>query len=491
MSKPVRPRTASPPRPVGDRIPILRAMLNPKSVALIGATEATSSVGRTLMENLRCFGGSLFPVNSKRTSVLGIKAFPRIADVPGPVDLAIIATPAIAVPDVVSECAEAGVKGAVIISAGFRECGAVGAQLEEAILARRGGMRLIGPNCLGVMIPRQGLNATFAKTMALPGTVAFISQSGSLCTSILDWSLREKVGFSAFLSVGSMLDVGWGDLIFHLADDLDTRSILIYMESIGDARSFLSAAREVALRKPVIVIKVGRTEAAAHAVASHTGTLTGSDDVLEAAFRRIGVLRVNTMSDLFNMAAVLSRQPRPQGPRLAIVTNAGGPGVLATDMLVGEGGEIARLSEESFRKLDEVLPAHWSRSNPVDVLGDAKADRFAKAVEIVSSDANIDGVLVILTPRPMTNAAAVAKELQKFNKLPGKPILASWMGADEVADGEAILNASGIPTFQYPDIAARIFCYMWRYTHNLQALYETPALTAGPAANAAHHRRLA
>jgi len=340
-----------------------------------------------------------------------------------------------------------------------------------------------------VMIPRQRLNATFAKKMALPGNVAFISQSGALCTSVLDWSLREKVGFSAFLSVGSMLDVGWGDLIFHLADDLDTRCILIYMESIGDARAFLSAAREVALSKPIIVIKVGRTEAAAHAVASHTGTLTGSDDVLEAAFRRIGVLRVGTISDLFNMAEVLSRQPRPQGPRLAIVTNAGGPGVLATDMLVGEGGEIARLSEESFRKLDEVLPAHWSRSNPVDVLGDAKPDRFAKAVEIVSGDSNNNGVLVILTPQAMTDAAAVAKELQKFKKLPGKPILASWMGADEIADGEAILNASGIPTFQYPDIAARTFCYMWRYTRNLQALYETPALTAGPAGNAVNHRR--
>jgi acetyltransferase len=489
MSMPVPLHAAIPPRPIGDRRPILRAMLNPKSVAVIGATENLQSVGGTLMQNLKSFTGDLYPVNAKRRSVLGLKAFPRIGEVPAPVDLAVIATPAIAVPDVVSECAEAGVKGAVIISAGFRECGAVGVQLEEAILARRGGMRLIGPNCLGVMIPGQRLNATFAKTMALPGNVAFISQSGALCASVLDWSLREKVGFSAFLSVGSMLDVGWGDLIFYLADDLDTRSILIYMESIGDARAFLSAAREVALRKTIIVIKVGRTEAAAHAVASHTGTLAGSDAVLEAALRRIGVLRVSTISDLFNMAEVLSRQPRPQGPRLAIVTNAGGPGVLATDMLVSEGGEIARLSEESFRKLDEVLPAHWSRGNPVDVLGDAKADRFAKAVEIVSGDSNIDGVLVILTPQAMTDAAAVAKELQKFKKLPGKPILASWMGADEVADGVGILNASGIPTFQYPDIAARIFCYMWRYSRNLQTLYETPALTAGPAANAANHRR--
>src|SRR6201993_215133 len=403
MSKPAPLPTVS-PKPVGDRTPIVRAMLNPKSVAVIGATENSQSVVRTLMENLMSFIGRLYPVNPKRRSVLGLKAFPCIGEVPAPVDLAVIAIPAIAVPDVVSECAEAGVKGAVIISDGFRECGAAGVQLENAILAGRGKMRLIGPNCLGVMIPGQRLNATFAKTMALPGNVAFISQSGALCTSVLDWSLREKVGFSAFLSVGSMLDVGWGDLIYYLADDPDTRSILIYMESIGDARAFLSAAREVALRKPIIVIKVGRSEAAAHAIACHTGTLAGSDDVLKAAFRRIGVLRVGTISDLFNMAEVLSRQPRPQGPRLAIVTNAGGPGVLATDMLVGEGGEIARLSEESFRKLNEVLPAHWSRSNPVDILGDAKADRFSKAVEIVSSDSDNDGVLVILTPQAMTDA---------------------------------------------------------------------------------------
>ncbi len=489
MDRLAPPRATSHPRPVGDRRPILRAMLNPKSVAVIGATENPQSVERTLMENLKSFRGRVYPINPKRTGVLGLKAFSRIGDVPGPVDLALIATPAIAVSDVVGECADAGVKGAVIISAGFRECGAMGLQLEEAILARRGKMRLIGPNCLGVMIPQQGLNATCARTMALPGNVAFISQSGALCTAVLDWSLREKVGFSAFLSIGSMLDVGWGDLIFHLADDLDTRSILIYMESIGDARSFLSAAREVALRKPIIIIKVGRTEAAARAVASHTGTITGSDDVIDAAFRRIGVLRVDTVSDLFDMAEVLSKQPRPKGPRLAIVTNAGGPGVLATDMLVSEGGEIARLSEEAFRKLDAILPTHWSRNNPIDVLGDAKADRFAKAVEIVSSDDHNDGVLVILTPQTMTDATAVAKELQIFNKLPGKPILASWMGAEEVAAGKAILNASGIPTFQYPDVAARTFCNMWRYTHDLQSLYETPALTAGPSAMAASHAR--
>jgi acetyltransferase len=484
MSNPATQKSKSIGMALVDRRPILRAMFNPRAIAIIGATEAPNSVGRTLMENLLSSGRALYPINLKRSSVLGVKAFPNIADVPDAVDLAIIATPAITVPDVISECAAADVTGAVIISAGFRETGSAGKELEKAILARRGRMRLIGPNCLGVMIPSAGLNATFAKKMAVPGNVAFISQSGALGTAILDWSLRERVGFSAFLSTGSMLDVGWGDLIYYLADDPSTRSILIYMESMGDARSFLSAAREVALRKPIIIIKAGTTEAAARAVASHTGTLTGNDAVLNAAFRRAGVLRVNTIADLFDMAEVLSKQPRPKGPRLAVITNAGGPGVLATDMLVSEGGEIAQLSEESFRKLDEFLPSQWSRNNPVDLLGDATADRFVKAVEIVSADSSNDGILVIVTPQAMTDATAIAKGLSAFNKLPGKPILASWMGASEVAEGEAILNASAIPTFEYPDTAARTFCYMWRYSDNLRALYETPALTAAFTDNA-------
>jgi acetyltransferase len=443
-----------------DRRPILRAMLNPQAIALIGATEAPNSVGRTLMENLLSFGRPLYPINPKRSSVLGVKAFPNIADVPAEVDLAIIATPAITVPDVIGECASAGATGAVIISGGFREAGSTGQELERAILTQRGRMRLIGPNCLGLMIPSAGLNASFAKKMALDGNVAFISQSGALGTAILDWSLREQVGFSAFLSTGSMLDVGWGDLIYYLADDINTRSILIYMESIGDARSFLSAAREVALRKPIIVIKAGSTEAAAKAVASHTGTLTGNDAVFSAALRRVGVLRVNTIADLFDMAEVLSKQPRPKGPRLGVITNAGGPGVLATDMLINEGGDIAQLSEESFGKLNELLPGHWSRNNPVDVLGDATTDRFVQAVEIMSADPRNDGILVIVTPQAMTDATAIAQGLRAFKKIPGKPILASWMGASEVAEGVAILNACAIPTFEYPDTAARSFCYM-------------------------------
>ena len=301
--------------------PPLSVFFSPRTVAVLGANETMGSMGRTVLWNLftNPFGGTVFPVTPERPSVLGIKAYPTIASVPERVDLAVFATPPETVPGLIAECVDAGVKGAIILSAGFKETGQAGLQLEEDVLrnARRGKLRIIGPNCLGVMSPATGLNATFAGGMARPGNVAFISQSGALCTAVLDWSLREMVGFSSFVSIGSMLDVGWGDLIDYLGDDQRTRSIVIYMESIGDARSFLSAAREVALNKPIIVIKAGRTDAAAKAAASHTGSLTGSDEVLDAAFRRGGVLRVNNLSDLFNMAEVLAKQPRPKGPRLA------------------------------------------------------------------------------------------------------------------------------------------------------------------------------
>lgn len=460
--------------------PLLNRMFLPKTLALIGATETLGSVGRTIMENIcaQSFGGVLYPVNPKRESVLGVKTYPNVRAIPEVVDLAVIVTPAEAVPDIVKECAECGVKGAVIISAGFKETGTLGIELERQILANAGNMRLIGPNCLGVMFPHSGLNATFAADMARPGSVAFISQSGALCTAILDWSFSQNVGFSAFISVGSMLDVDWGDLIDYLGDDPYTKSIVVYMESIGDARSFLSAAREVALSKPVIVIKVGRTAEAAQAAASHTGSLTGSDEVLDAAFQRVGVLRVNSIAELFDMAEVLGKQPRPSGPRLAIVTNAGGPGALATDMLVSSGGQIAELSPETFQELNQLLPAHWSRNNPVDLLGDANPERYAKALEIVSKDPNNDGILVILTPQAMTECADTARSLQPFAKLNGKPLLASWMGGMEVAEGRKILHGLNIPTFNYPDTAARAFSYMWRYSNNLRSLYETPALAA-------------
>ncbi|WP_169975044.1 bifunctional acetate--CoA ligase family protein/GNAT family N-acetyltransferase [Tautonia rosea] len=453
----------------------------PKTVAVIGATEAAGSVGRTILWNLLSspFGGTVYPVNPKRPNVLGVKAYPRVSELPEPVDLAVIVTPASTVPGIIGECVEAGVKGAIIISAGFKEVGPQGAELERQVLdqARRGKMRIIGPNCLGVMNPMTGLNATFAGAMARPGNVGFLSQSGALCTAVLDWSFQEQVGFSAFLSIGSMVDVGWGDLIDYLGDDPRTRSIVIYMESIGDARKFLSAAREVALTKPIIVIKAGRTSAAAAAAASHTGSLTGSDEVLDAAFRRSGVLRVNSIAEIFNISEVLAKQPRPRGPRLAILTNAGGPGVLATDALIQNGGELATLSAETIAELNEFLPGAWSRGNPVDILGDAGPERYAKAVEVVSRDSNSDGLLVVLTPQAMTDPTRTADHLKVAAKKGAKPMLASWMGGTHVAAGVDILNRADIPTFTYPDTAARAFAAMWRHSDALRGIYQTPTET--------------
>ncbi len=462
----------------------LRAIFAPKSVAVIGATESAGRVGRTVLWNLisNPFGGTVYPVNKQHHHVLGIKAYPSVGSIPEQVDLAVIVTPALTVPGIVGECVTAGVKGAIIISAGFKEAGAAGVELERQIVEQaRGRMRLIGPNCLGVMRPRTHLNATFASAMARPGTVGFISQSGALLTAVLDWSFRENVGFSACVSVGSMLDVDWGDLINFLGDDPHTHSIMIYMESIGDARSFISAAREVALTKPIIVIKAGRTAAAARAAASHTGALAGSDDVLDAVFRRCGVLRVSSISDLFHMAEVLAKQPRPSGPRLTIVTNAGGPGVLATDTLIALGGELAELSTESIAALDQVLPPHWSHGNPIDILGDADPERYAQALAIAVKDPSSDGLLVALTPQAMTDPTETARRLSAFAVSRGKPVLASWMGGKDVVAGEAILNQANIPTFGYPDTAARIFTLMWRYAYNLRGLYETPTLVAAAA----------
>jgi acetyltransferase len=459
----------------------LDAIFKPKSVAVIGASERPGSIGRAVLWSLISspFGGMVFPVSDKRASVLGIKAYRKVSEIPENVDLAVIATPAATVPDVIQQCIDDGVGGCIVISAGFKEHGKAGEQLERQISAviRGSGLRVIGPNCLGVMNPVSGLNATFAPNIARPGNVAFISQSGALCTAILDWCQKELVGFSAFVSVGSMLDVGWGDLIDYLGNDPHTQSIVIYMESIGDARTFLSAAREVSLTKPIIIIKAGRTEAAAQAAASHTGTLTGSDDVLDAAFRRCGVLRVSTIAELFYMAQVLAKQPRPQGPHLAIVTNAGGPGVLAADSVISNGGKLAQLSSETLDTLNQMLPPHWSHGNPVDILGDALPERYAKVFAAVANDPRVEGVLAIICPQGMSDPTQTAELLKSHAHTTGKPILASWMGGPEVVAGAEILTRAGIPTFPFPDTAAKLFDYMWRYSDNLRGLYETPTLS--------------
>jgi acetyltransferase len=460
----------------------LGAFFKPRAVAVVGATDKAGSVGRTILTNLIAspFGGTVYPVNPKRRSVLGIAAVRDVASIPEPVDLAVVITPPPSVPDIVAECGRAGVPAIIVISAGFKEVGEEGARLERAAVeeARRHGMRLIGPNCLGVMSPVSGLNATFAAAMAPRGRVAFVSQSGALVTAVLDWALRERVGFSSIVSLGSMADVGWGDLIDHLGNDRETDAIVMYMETVGDARSFLSAAREVALTKPIIVMKPGRTDEAARAAASHTGSLAGSDEVLDAAFRRAGVLRAERISDLFYLAEVLGKQPRPRGPNLTVVSNAGGPGVMATDALITGGARLTQLTEQTVRALDAVLPPTWSRANPVDIIGDAPPERYAAALEIAARDPGSDGLLVILTPQAMTDPTRTAQQLVPFASSTGKPVMASWMGGLDVEAGATILRESGIATFPFPDSAARMFTELWTWQQDLQALYETPSLPA-------------
>ena len=467
----------------------LRSIFAPRSIALVGATERVGSVGRTTLLNLQAagFAGGLFPINPHRPEVLGLKAYPQLSALPQKPDLVVVITPAHTVPQVIQECADLGVPGAVVISAGFKERGAEGLALEQQIaeIAARGNVRIVGPNCVGVMNPHCKLNATFAHDMALPGNVAFLSQSGALCTAILDWSLNERVGFSSFVSVGSMVDVGWGDLISYFGEDLNTESILIYMESVGDAAKFISAAREVALKKPIIVIKAGRTAAAAKAAASHTGALAGSDAVLDAAFLRCGVLRVDSIADLFHMAEVLAKQPRPTGKRLAIVTNAGGPGVLATDSLIAGGGGLASLGGSSLQELDSFLPPHWSHGNPIDVLGDADAERYRQAFSVALRDPQVDALLAIMSPQGMTEPKRIAEALLASSSAAhGKPVFASLMGAVIVHEADRLLNEAGIPTFSFPDAAARAFNYMWQYSANLNALYETPSLAQAESADA-------
>lgn len=461
----------------------LDAVFNPNAVALIGATDRVGAVGQTILKNLTdtSFGGQVIPINPKKDEIMGLKAYKKIGDVPQHVDLAIICIPAKFVLGTVIECGQAGVRALIIISAGFKEIGPEGAKMENDIIAecKKYHMRCIGPNCLGLMRPPTGLNASFAASMALKGNVGFISQSGALMCAILDWSLQQGLGYSAFISIGSMADVDFSDLIYYLGDDENTHSILIYMESIGNARAFLSAAREVSLRKPIIVIKPGRSAAAAQAAASHTGSLTGSDDVLTAAFKRAGVVRVNTIEELFYMADVLDKQPKPSGNRLSIITNAGGPGVICTDELVMGGGALTKISDEAMAAYNSFLPAAWSHHNPIDILGDAPPETYANTLKVAGDDANSDGMLVILTPQSVTKPTETAIALSKYAHIPGKPVLAAWMGGSFLDEGRKILRDAGIPAFAYPDAATKIFNYMWEHSSNLQALYEVPTKTTG------------
>ncbi len=442
----------------------LDKMFNPKKIAIIGASEREGSVGYALMSNLvnSEYPGEICPVNNKRDSILGRKTFKSVKDISGQIDLAIIATPAVTVPSIVLECGEAHVSGIVIISSGFSEIGEEGKKLGEQILAtaKKHKMHIIGPNCLGFIRPSLGLNASFAPLMALKGKIAFISQSGALCTAILDWSLINNVGFSHFISIGSMLDVDFSDLIDYLATDPETESIIIYMESIGNAEKFIRAAKALSKKKPIVILKVGRTSAGAQAAKSHTGSIVGDDEVFSAAFEKAGIIRVETIENLFHVARALAMQPIPKGNRMCVVTNAGGPGVIVADALMSSGSHIAELKKATIDKLNTFLPPNWSHSNPVDILGDADPERYAKTLDVCLSDDAADAVLVVLTPQSMTNPTATAKALLAEKNLKKKTIYASWMGGAAVAEGGKILEQGNIPIYSEPEDAIKSFSYI-------------------------------
>jgi len=459
----------------------LDRIFNPKSIAVIGASDEEGSVGYALMKNLTelGFAGRVYPVNIHKKEILGYKAYGNVEQLPETVDLAIVVVPAKTVPDIVEQCGKTGILGVIIISAGFKEIGPEGKALEDKILEikKRYNLRILGPNCLGIIRPSIHLNATFMKQMPTPGKIAFISQSGALGAAILDLAIRENIGFSHFVSVGSMSDVDFGDLIDYLGTDRETRSILMYIEGITEARIFMSAARHFSRTKPIIVVKAGKFSESAKAAVSHTGSLTGEDMVYDAAFKRAGIVRVEEIADLFNAAEVLGMQPLPQGPRLAIITNAGGPGIMATDALISRGGKLAPLNQQTLNTLNGVLPPYWSRGNPIDILGDAREDRYETVITTCLEDENIDSLLIIFTPQAVADASEIAKSVVKIGENRGfskKTVLTSFMGYGEVEEANTLLNQRHIPTYFTPEQAVKTFIHMYQYKRNLELLYETP-----------------
>ncbi len=456
----------------------LDKIFSPKSIAIIGASEKPKSVGEAIIQNLidGDSGVNLYPVNPNYVEIKGLKAFKSLSDIQNDIDLAVIATPIATVPDIAKECVEKGVGGAIVISAGGKETGDEGRKIEEKILkiAYDGGLRIIGPNCLGVLLPRKKINASFAADMPNNGNLAFISQSGAICTSILDLAFKEQIGFSHFVSIGSMIDVDFGDMIDYLGNDPQAKSILLYIESLTNFRKFMSAARAVSRVKPIVVLKSGRSEAGAKAAASHTGAMAGEDAVYDAAFKRTGVVRVDTIQDLFDCAELMSKQPRPTGSRLAIITNGGGPGVMATDAMGKYGLEPEPLDDDILNEFSEVLPAFWSRSNPIDILGDASPERFAKTINICIDSGKFDGLQVVLAPQALTKPGEVARKVTEIMKQKSFPIFAVWIGGRDMAKGIEILNAAGVPTYETPERAVHAFYYMYEYSRNLDLLNEIP-----------------
>jgi len=457
----------------------LDPIFNPQRIALIGVTTNPNSVSGKVLINLVSggFRGVVYPVNADHEAVMGIPCHPDINSLPKVPDLGIICSPADKVVGVVKECGEFGIPGLIIISAGFQEIGDEGKKLEteiRSLIKKYEGMRIIGPNCLGVIVPSLKLNASFAAAMPKAGNIAFISQSGALCTSVLDWAMEGKIGFSQFVSIGNSLDVEFGDLIDYFGEDENTHCIILYIESITNARKFMTAARAFARKKPIIVYKAGRFPESAQVAASHTGAMASEDAVYDAAFQRAGLARVYEIGDIFSVAELIGRNKFPRGPRLGIITNAGGPGVMATDALIASNGVLTELSKETIEKLNENLPDFWSHGNPVDVLGDARAKRVAKATQIVMEDQNTDAVLVILTPQAMTNPNATAKEISTLVNVSNKPILAAWLGGQSMHEADDILVEAGIPSYKTPEQAIRAFMTMVSYSRNLDILYETP-----------------
>lgn len=455
----------------------LDKIFKPENIALIGASEDKGSVGFTLMENLKNRPkGELFPVNPNREETLEVETFSSVTEVSEPVDLAVIATPAQTVPNLVRECGETGIMGLIILSAGFSETGDEGAKLEEEIkkIREEYGMRIIGPNCLGIINPAEFLNASFTDQMPESGEIAFISQSGALASATLDWAISAQFGFSSFVSVGNMVDVDFSDLIDYFGRDPGTGSILMYIEAIEDARNFSSAARGFARTQPIMAVKSGKHKESAEAIASHTGSLAGADEVYNSVFKRFGITRVDTIDDLFSASETLAKQNPPEGPNLAIVTNAGGPGAMATDALMDLDGSLAELSESTIEKLRENIPSTSSLANPIDVTGGADQGQYRKATELCLKDENVDGVLCIYSPVGTLSPTEAAEAISDLKKGTDKPLLACWMGGEKVAKGREILRQGGLSVQPAPEQSVKAYMYLNRYARNLERLLETP-----------------
>ena len=454
-------------------------LFKPASIAIIGASEREDSVSAAIFRNLTCGGysGEIFPVNPKHRRIWSKPAYASVSKIQGPVDLAVIASPISTAPEIISDCVKAETGGAIIISAGGKETGVKGFEVEAAIKKEAAGsnLRIIGPNCLGIIYTQSKLNASFASHMPVSGKMAFVSQSGAICTSILDLSIKENIGFSYFVSLGSMLDIEFGDMIDYLGNDPDVSSIIMYVESLSRFRNFMSAARAVSRIKPIIVLKAGRSMAGAKAAASHTGSLTGEDAVYDAAFKRAGIVRVKTFEELFDCAELLAKQPRPSNSGLVIITNAGGPGVMAVDALSDYGVAPIKLSRETIEKLDAILPEHWSRGNPVDLIGDATPERYQQATEICLNAPEVNGLLIMLSPTALTNPSGVAEALADILKRKKIPVFTTWMGGAYVENGKKIFNRAGIPTFDTPERAVRAFMDLYHYSKNIEMLQEIPA----------------